>query len=474
MRRLLAWNPRRATRRGHLALHLREETGSTLIEILVAAILVALIAAAVAQALISNSRQSGAQHVRSVSDELAQQDQERLKGMSAQQLNGLDQTRTITLDGTTYTVESTAAFLNSSGGTSCGSSGSGAAAYYRIVSTVTNWAAGGTSGRPAVVEESIITPPAGGTLLTQVVDQTGTALSGVSVSASGPDVVSGTTDANGCVTFAGLTSGSYTVNITNPGYVDTTGDTSPITRSATVTSTGTSTPSGNPIKIGQAASFTANFTTGLSGATAEADSLGWFGAGSSDTMSSALFSTALSSPATSATGSGLFPFAFTGPSYNGNYQIWPGRCVQQRPPTGSDMFNISPGSSQTISVQEPPLGVTSVKYSGVAVKPAHIRIWFISTSGTSCLYGWSPTIAPGSTMPTNGWLANPGQPFATTGTPASASGQTGYLWVCADYYTGSTYGWRNASVSPVANTSFTSLNVVPALSITSSSSSGLC
>jgi Tfp pilus assembly protein PilX len=471
MRRLFAWKSHRATSRGQFAVPLRAETGSTLIEVLVSAILVALIAAAVAQALISNSRLSGEQHVRSVSDELAQQDQERLKGMSAQQLTGLNQTRTVTLDGTTYTVNSAANFLNSAGGTSCGSSGSGAAAYYRIVSTVTNWAAG-ANGRPAVVEESVITPPAGGVLLTQVVDQTGTALSGVSVSASGADVASGTTDANGCVTFAGLTAGSYTVSVTSPGYVDTTGDTSPISRSATVTSTGTSTPSGNPIKIGQAASFTANFTTGLSGAGGEGDAAGWYGAGSSDTMSSALFSTALSSPATSVSGSGLFPFAFTGPSYNGNYQIWGGRCVQQRPPTGTDMFNITPGSNQTISVQEPPLGVTSVKYAGVTVKPAHIRLWFVSSSGTSCFYGYSPTIVSGSTMPATGWLANPGQPFATNGTPASASGQTGNYWVCADYNPGS--GYKNTFVTGVTNTSFTSLNVVPSILITSSSSSGQC
>src|SRR5581483_2099218 len=153
-------------------------------------------------------------------------------------------TRTMTLDGTVYTITSTAQFLNSTGGSSCGSSGSGAAAYYRTVSQVTNWAAG-NNGRPAVIEASVITPPVGGTLLTQVVDQTGTALSGVSVSASGPDVVSGTTDANGCATFAGLTAGSYTVTVTDAGFVDVTGDTSPINRSATVTSTGTSSPSGN-------------------------------------------------------------------------------------------------------------------------------------------------------------------------------------------------------------------------------------
>jgi hypothetical protein len=76
--------------------------------------------------------------------------------------------------------------------------------------------------------------------------------------------------------------------------------------------------------------------------------------------------------------------------------------------------------------------------------------------------------------PATGWLANPGQPFATTGAPASASGQTGTLSVCADYYTGGTFGYRNVAAANVTNTSFTALNAVPTITIANTSSSGLC
>lgn len=448
----------------------------TLIEVLVAALLVSLLAAGVAVSLVAGAQTAADQRHHAQAAELAQLDQERLKGLSSLQLDALDtpQARTVSLNGTPYTVTSRAQFLNSTGGSACGSSGAGAAAYYEVVSTV-SWT---SNRRTPVMVESLITPPAGGTLLTQVNDQTGAPLAGVAVNATGADVASGTTDSNGCTVFAGLNPGDFTVTLTAAGYVDSEDDPSPISIPATVTGTGTSTPSsGNPITLGQAGVLNAKFTANNAALTGQqADAVSWYGAGSSNSMAtfqSRVFGAAGVQGATIPS-SGmiqLFPFAFTGPpvNYTGNYQLWPGPCRQMQPPTGTDMFSVTPGSSQTLNVQEPALKVI-VNFNGTRTKPAHVRITFQSLTGTSCSDTWTAAVVSDAATNGNGSLASPGQPFATTATSgptASASGYTGTLRVCADVSN------RNFTVPIVTNTDFGAPTLVT-VPITSLSSVGVC
>jgi len=447
------------------------------------ALLVALIAAASATALIATAVTSADQRHRTQAGEIAEQDQQRLRGFSAEQLNSLDQNRVVTLDGTAYQVNSTATLLNSSGTTSCGASGAGAAAYFQIVSTV-NWNANlvpgsGADREPPVVAESDITPPAGGILLAQVEDQTEAGLPGVTVAASGPDYSSGVTDSNGCTELAALDAGSYTVTFTDPGYVDPNGDPSPLTSSATVTATGTSRPTSNPVTMGLAGTINANFTaTGSAGNLTgqEANALSWFGNGTSSRMSDYDTNTPSSTPATliPATGSvELFPFLFTGPSYTGNYQVWAGPCQQMEPPAGIDKITVSPGSSQTASVQEPALDVV-VDDLGARIAPAKVSLSFQSTSGTTCDSTWYPPIVSNAASNANGSLASPGQPFATTattGSTASASGYTGTYQVCAD---ASILGiTRKLTVSNITNANFTTPTVVT-INLTTSAQLGSC
>lgn len=447
----------------------------TLIEVLVSALLVALIAAGVAVALIAGAETSADQRHRSQASELAQLDQERLKGLSALQLTQLDtpQSRTLTLDGVPYTITSNAQFLNSTGGAACGSTGAGAAAYYEVFSKV-NWA---SNSRPPVQVQSLITPPAGGTLLTQVKDQTGAPLSGVGVSATGADAASGTTDANGCAIFSGLDTGDYTLTLTDAGYVDPDDDPSPISLSATVTGSGTATPSsGNPLVMGLAGTINANFTSNSNTLTGQqADAISWYGAGTSNSMSiykSRAFggSGVQGTPIPSSGSIPLFPFAFTGPSYTGNYAVWAGPCRQMEPPAGTDAFTVSPGSNQTVTVQEPALDVF-VRQGSSQIAPSHIKITFTSTSGTSCSDTWSPAIAANAATSPTGALAFPGQPFAntsTSGTGASASGQSGFLTICADKSS-----HKITTAGPVTNTSFTAATSVT-VTIPTSGGNGTC
>jgi type II secretory pathway pseudopilin PulG len=480
------------------------EEGFTIIEMLVSALLVAVIAAGLTLALIGSAHVTGLQRDESEADALAQQDQERLKGMSADQLSALgSSTRQVTLGttgatgtigapnsdggetGTTFNVISSAAFVNSSGSATCSASGTSSAAYYKATSNVW-WGTpnasdtGPVNTNDEVQAQSVITPPVGGVLVVQVDDQTGAGLSGAQVAASGSDYASGTTDSNGCVVLAGLEEGSYTVTYTDSGYISSTGKASPVTESATLTDTGSGTPSGgNPLYMGIAGMVNAQFTTGESGGTVsgqEADAFSWYGAGSSQSMSASSDYDPSTTPATTLPSSGyesLYPFEFTGPSYTGNYQVWAGKCPQMEPPTGTDDASVSPGSTQTLTISEPALDVL-VTFGGTRVAPAAVKLSFTSTSGTSCTDSWYATIASNAATATTGSLAYPGQPFASTatsGSTESASKSTGSYSVCADYTSGSrTY---EKTVTGVTNTTFTSATTVTD-ALTTGSTQGSC
>ncbi len=86
-------------------------------------------------------------------------------------------------------------------------------------------------------------------------------------------------------------------------------------------------------------------------------------------------------------------------------------------------------------------------------------------SGT-CFDSYKATVAAsangtsgyGGTAPTTGWLANPGQPYAPSGD----------LTVCADYLRAGAY---KSGTATVANTSMTSANTLPAITM---STTGAC
>ncbi len=428
--------------------------GFTLIEVLVSALMVILIATATARALIASNHFAGDQRFRSQADSVASQDQDRLRGMSDEQLNGLNQSRTVTLNGTNFTVQSTASYLDTTGGSSCSST---AAAYYKIISTV-SWTEN-FSSRPATLsEQAILSRPVSGDLLTQVTDQTGAGLASVTVTPSGPSTQSALTDSNGCVLFAGLTPGSYTVSLADSGYVDPNGN-SPATGTASVTATGVARPAGGTFHLGKAGTITANLTA--SGGTAEADGVSYTGTGASYGMSSPLVApkTAPASPASSISAGQLFPF-YGASAYTNNYTVWGGRCPGQQPPTPTQT-TVNPGGTTTQPVAEPLLKLSTVTYNGSAVKPTDVRLTF--TDSTGCTDKWWATLVgtPASPpAPANGWLANPGQPYAASG-----------LTVCADYTTG---GKTYYVTTAATNTSFSSSNAVATIAIKSTSSTGKC
>ncbi|MFZ1995843.1 MAG: hypothetical protein WAU75_17155, partial [Solirubrobacteraceae bacterium] len=419
-------------------------------------------------------------------DDLATQDQERLRGLSDEQLgqlNGSSTTRTVTVNGSTYSVSSTDSYLDSSGGSSCASS---AAAYYKISSTV-SWSEGFSQQSPAVTVESLLSRPVTGDLLTQVQDQAGQGVSGATVSATGPNTQTATgptapatTDVNGCTLMAGLTPGAYTVAISDAGYVDVNGGAASLSGTATVSTTSVASTLGNPFHIGNAGAITATFTT-AAGVPGEADGLSWLGSGGSLQMSQYKTTTA-STPAGSLGTGPLFPFdtsATPTPSYTDNYTAWAGRCLQQEPPASAgDQYTVWPGAANAGNVAEPLLDLTD-SYNGASVKPTLVKLTFTASKGASCTDTWAPVIAPGPTLPSTGWLAHPGQPFASTastgsnasGSSTSTSPEAGSLTVCVDYTDPATNRSWYGQLPTVSNTNFTA---TPSPTLVTINQSGSC
>lgn len=466
--------------------------GFTLIEVLVSALLVTLIAGAVATGLMANVKATGDQHRRTEAQSLAEQDQERLKGLSPEQLDNLTQTYTSTLDSNKFTVSSQAWYLNSTSGASCSSSGGAGATYFKTISTVT-WTNNAGVVQTMATDESVITPPAGGSILAQFHDQTTAPLSGVSVAASGPDSDAAISDSNGCTIFTGLPTGSYNLAFTDIGFVDPNGNASPISDTAQVASTGIGTPSrGNPIEMGQAGGVTANFAIDATGTPATAfpaPALSWYGSGGGYSMSNYRTYDPTGSSASMVTktvagaSGGLFPFASLNPtSYTNNYQLWAGTCRQEQPPAGVDAASVTPGYSGAMNVAAPAVDV-NVTYknqvgSVTPVTPADVKVLFASSSGTTCNDTWGPFTTLNakqvSASPPTYRYAAPFASSATSGSGASASGQTGTVQVCADYKPGGSSSYYKSS-SATFTDAFGSATAVPTIQIQwTSSASGTC
>ena len=248
---------------------LAPERGDTLIEVMIAAIMVALVAGATLTGYAQVAHLSSTERHRVEADSLAELDQARLRGLTITQLAGVQGNRAVgeTVDGTSYTITSRSQYV--SGTTSAMSCTTGptttTADEVEITSTVT-WTPGNDSRNPVVVH-GLVTPAEGGSLVITATDPSGAGLPGVTATPSGPTTVSPlATDASGCAIFGGLAGGNYTVSFSDPGYVDVNGNATP-SQTKTVIPTETAGPVNE--QMGQAATINATFSTEWTGSVTE-------------------------------------------------------------------------------------------------------------------------------------------------------------------------------------------------------------
>ena len=325
----------RARFRVRVSACLGAERGDSLIEVMVAALLVALIAAGALVGFGAIGHSAGTQRNEEQAATLAQQDQARLRGLTITQLSGTggNAVATTTIDGTTYQVTSKSQFISGlNGASSCSSGGGSRADEVQTTSTV-NWGTGSTftnGGRAPVVLHGIITPSQGGSLIISATDQTGAGLAGVTATVTGPTTVSPlTTDSSGCAIFAGLAGGTYTVTYAAPpGYVDNTGK-PPANWSGPVTSTQTATAT--PLVLAQDGAISATFTTFYNGLSQAATSDTFIASNTQmPSPSYAGFGTNNTFASTITSSTTLFPYAGT----NDGYSVYAGGCQAEPPPAG--------------------------------------------------------------------------------------------------------------------------------------------
>jgi hypothetical protein len=214
------------------------EDGFALIEAVVAAAVLVIVVMGVLAAMDVASGTAGANRARTVAATLAEEDQERLRGMASADVDSMSlEPRRVTVAGVEYTIASRAEWVRDSTGetVSC-SSEAGQASYLRIASTVTSPATG-AAVKPVVLS-SIVAPRAGassrGTLAVMVKNAVGHAVMNLPVEATGAMTRTELTNEAGCAVFGLLDPGSYQVTLNTGGWTDKAGNQSP-TQTATVT-----------------------------------------------------------------------------------------------------------------------------------------------------------------------------------------------------------------------------------------------
>jgi hypothetical protein len=318
---------------------LRGQGGFALTEAIAAAAVLALLSLGVLAGIDGAASSTGREKARSTASSLAEEDQERLHSIPANNLPELRERKDVPVGGITYTVASEADWISDANGStvSCTSEG-GKADYLRLRTTVTSKTVG-TSTKPVVLE-SIVAPPVGsaggnnGTLAVQVLDRDKVGVTNVTVGISGETgghTATKKTNAVGCAIFAMIPADTYATSINVPGWVDPGGVTA-------VNATGIVSPGGTTITsllYDKRAQVTTGFDTlyyrynGSSPGWVTQASRAWaLSLENSDVPGSGIRTFADTSgavdPLTVQTGTNLFPFA-------DGYGIYAGKCAEQNP-----------------------------------------------------------------------------------------------------------------------------------------------
>src|SRR5918992_1657314 len=138
----------------------RSQEGFALMEVVVSSAVLIIVALGVLAAQDAISGTAGANKARTVAATLAEEDQERLRGMKTISISGYRETRTVPVSGVNYTVVSKAEWIrDATGETISCTSEQGQVNYLRITSTVSSLITG-AAVKPVVLN-SLVAPPAG-------------------------------------------------------------------------------------------------------------------------------------------------------------------------------------------------------------------------------------------------------------------------------------------------------------------------
>ena len=428
-----------------------------LVELLMAALLVALVSVGVFVAIVGSTRGAANDRHRSIAAALASQDQERMRAFKATDLSNYRVSRPVVIAGTTYTVDSRGQWVSDSSGLLSCSSGSSQANYLHITSSVT-WP--GMGALKPIAVRSLVAPPSGsvaanqGSLAVKLTDQATNPLPGISLSLGSPANLGDSTDSSGCAVFGGVDAGNYALSFSQAGYVDVGGNNA-VNKTVSVTADTTTTenllyaPAGtiaasfntkvgtNPVQAAQAQSLTVAHSNLPAPGRRVFDPAG----GATSTIN-----------ATS-----LFPFT-------SGYGVYAGNCAANDPTlydpnyytSNPGIVTVAPGGSYAVTVRSPAIRIRTER-NGSPYAGARVLVK-VTSSGCTETY-------PAQTSNSSFALPAPEFPFGT-------------YQVCADLPVTMT-SWpfstitRRRTVTGIANTSPNGTSVID-VDVTSSSSSGAC
>lgn len=208
-----------------LAAEGRSESGVTLIEVVISAVLVAIIAIATLTGFDAAGRATADERQHNQATLLAGQDQERLRGMNVTELGRLGTaTSAEQIEGTNYTITSEAQFVSAAKEAyACETSGANAD-YLQTTSKVT-WPGLSSTGheREAVSQSSIVAVPTSSSVLVNVRNQANEAVEGATVTVTGKSsgtTAEQTTPVSGCVIFGALADSEVGITGTKTGWIN--------------------------------------------------------------------------------------------------------------------------------------------------------------------------------------------------------------------------------------------------------------
>lgn len=346
-----------------------DESGTTLIEVVVSAVLLVIVSLGVLSAVEAASHSSGEERHRAQAHGIAQEDQARMRAMNINDLANLNQTRTVTRDGSTYTVVSRGDYVTDSTGTATCTPGTASADYIKTTSTVT-WPTIGS--RPPVVTEGIVAPPSGsvspdrGGLAITVMDSRSVGIPGVGLSGTGAGSFGGSTGPTGCALFGNLPEGNYTLTPSMSSGVDKDGN-PPGPQPTSVLGQATNTvvlQYDNPGSVSPITFQTRDYSNTL--VPANTDTVMLFHTGMTQARR---FGTPGTNVA-SVNANSLFPF--TSP-----YTLYPGNCTGNNPDPGGTGAGGAADATATV-----PVGGNTTLAAPLQLPALHLTVWSGSSSSS--------------------------------------------------------------------------------------------
>lgn len=396
-----------------------------MIEALVGALLLSILAVGLLSGFDFASRSSGTNKARAVAASIAQDDQERMRGLEVRTLllRGPEM-RTVKAGAGTYSVKSTAEAMTDSIEEGC-TAGSTGVDYLKLHSEVT-WH--GMTTTP-VTSDSLMAPRVGsygpneGGMSVQLIDRDADPLEGIGVTLGGATSFNDTTDENGCAFFAYIPAADYTIKFSVNGYVTPGG----VQDVAEPVSVPVGAVGNKIISYDQAGDLKVTVQTKLKGVLQADVGTSLVAAHPNIPAPGAQFFHVGTPAAQIDTGYRLFPF----PS---PYSAFAGDDCMDSDPGGfsgaAPTATIDRAATTSVNILEPAINVV-VKSNGVKQPNALVRFYGVSCAGT-----W-----PDEFTNAEGRLAFPGKPF-------------GDYDVCAQYpTTGSTSSRRWKEVTDIKNQS---------------------